>query len=135
MRHDATSSTAAKPRKMRRLGLDPTRRRWICAAQFPQSFRTATCLSLLPHVRAVTLQLVSTMAGVGSIRATPLSPGLNLTLLVTWPTVHLPPSSRRTPCTAGRRFAACSAGRSSSAAVSRRKFTRRSGMCTKSTSL
>ena len=129
MRHDATSSTAAKPRKMRRLGLDPTRRRWICAAQFPQS-----SLSLLPHVRAVTLQLVSTMAG-GSIRATPLSPGLNLTLLVTWPTVHLPPSSRRTPCTAGRRFAACSAGRSSSAAVSRRKFTRRSGMCTKSTSL
>ncbi len=39
MRHDATSPTAAKPRKMRRLGLEPTRRRWICAAQCPQSFR------------------------------------------------------------------------------------------------
>ncbi len=39
MRHDATSSTAAKPLKMRRLGLEPTCCRWIRTAQCPQNFR------------------------------------------------------------------------------------------------
>ena len=38
---DATSSTAAKPRKMRRLGLEQTRLRRIRAAQSPRSFRDA----------------------------------------------------------------------------------------------
>ena len=48
---DATSSTAAKPRKMRRLGLEPTRRRWICAAQCPQSSRNARRIWLLCPVK------------------------------------------------------------------------------------
>ena len=41
MLRDATSSTAAKPRKMRRLGLEQTRLRRIRAAQSPRSFRDA----------------------------------------------------------------------------------------------
>ena len=56
MRHDATSPTAAKPRKMRRLDLEPTHRRWICAAQCPQSFRDRRKSVLLrPSVCVVTL--------------------------------------------------------------------------------
>ena len=43
MRHDATSSTAAKPRKMRRLGLEPTRCRWICPIARP---RAATAIAM-----------------------------------------------------------------------------------------
>ena len=45
--HDATSSTAAKPRKMRRLGLEPTRRRRICAVSCPKSFRNAPRIPLV----------------------------------------------------------------------------------------
>ena len=47
VRHDATSSTAAKPLKMRRLGLEPTCRRWIFATQCPQSSRNARRILLL----------------------------------------------------------------------------------------
>ena len=48
---DATSSTAAKPPKMRRLGLVPTCRRWICDTQCPQSSRNARRILLLCPVK------------------------------------------------------------------------------------
>ena len=64
------------------------------------------------------------------------SAGFNPTLLFLWlvPIVHSLPSSRRIPCTALRREAACSAGRSCSAIALRRELTRSSGTCTASTS-
>jgi hypothetical protein len=95
----------------------------------------AECLSPLPHRRLVALLSASTRAGGGSIRATRSSPDLNRILLFRWLalTLHSSPSSRRIPCTAGRREAACSAGRSCSAVALRRKLTRSSGTCTAST--
>ncbi len=95
----------------------------------------AECLSPLPHRRLVVLLSASTRAGGGSIRATRSSPDLNRTLLFRWLalTLHSSPSSRRIPCTAWRREAACSAGRSCSAVALRRKLTRSSGTCTTST--
>jgi hypothetical protein len=64
------------------------------------------------------------------------TPDLNATLLFRWLalTLHLSPSLRRIPYTAGRRETACSAGRSCSAVALRRKLTRSSGTCTASTS-
>jgi hypothetical protein len=91
----------------------------------------------LLHRRSVALLLASTRAGGGSIRDTRSSPGLKRTQLFRWlaPTLHSLPSSRRIPCTALRREAACSAGRSCSAVALRHELTRSSGTCTASTSV
>ena len=63
---DATSSAAAKPRKMRRLGLEQTRLRRIRAAQCPQSFRDARTMDTCA-ARPVPIPVYAEMSSVNPV--------------------------------------------------------------------